>query len=240
MVRVVAVIVARNEEDWLPQTVKSLNFQTKALEAIIVVDDGSSDSTVNVARALDCKVIRLSYHKDDWLGNPKLAHSWNMGFYEADFYEPHFILVSGADQIYPEKYVESLLKVMEDDKFFMVGGVLRDQPSSNLRGSGRLIRCHYWREIQGSLTYDVAPGWESRLTRKAIEYGYIVGKRTDLVCEGRAIRRTWKKCYYHGQGMKYNNWRFKNALFRVCLTARKAPIGALFMLGGYLFYEKSR
>ena len=48
--KVVAVIVARNEKESIWETIDSLKQQTLSLDKIIVVNDGSTDETVEIAR----------------------------------------------------------------------------------------------------------------------------------------------------------------------------------------------
>ena len=100
---VVAIIVARNEEKHLGDTISSLLQQNfKDLLQIIVIDDGSTDKTATIALNLGCEVIQLPYHKESLIAKPQLAERWNRGFIEAMKYEPDFIFTSGADHQFPQ------------------------------------------------------------------------------------------------------------------------------------------
>ena len=59
---VTAIIPSRNGAEMLPATVKELRAQIPP-ERIIVMDDGSSDDTADVARALGCRVYRFQRSK---------------------------------------------------------------------------------------------------------------------------------------------------------------------------------
>lgn len=59
---VCVVIPARNEEETLPATLKMLKAQTLRPRAIIVVDDGSTDKTAEIARKMNCTVVSRSPH----------------------------------------------------------------------------------------------------------------------------------------------------------------------------------
>ncbi|MBZ9751363.1 glycosyltransferase [Deinococcus sp. HMF7604] len=52
------VIPARNEARYLPHTLRALERQTRAPEAVIVVDNGSRDDTVLIAQAWGAQVLR--------------------------------------------------------------------------------------------------------------------------------------------------------------------------------------
>ncbi len=59
---VTAVIASKNGAEMLPATIEELSVQVPP-ERVIVVDDGSSDDTAKVARALGCRVYRFQRSK---------------------------------------------------------------------------------------------------------------------------------------------------------------------------------
>ena len=64
------VIPARNEEQNLPTLLQSLSGQTLPPIEILVVDDGSTDDTAEVARNFGAKVLELSPLETGWRGKP--------------------------------------------------------------------------------------------------------------------------------------------------------------------------
>jgi glycosyltransferase involved in cell wall biosynthesis len=58
------IVPARNAETTLSQCLEALNQQTKSPTQIIVVDDNSSDSTCEIARYWNCRLVKLP----EWLG----------------------------------------------------------------------------------------------------------------------------------------------------------------------------
>lgn len=57
------VIAARNAERFIAEALESALEQTMAPRTVIVVDDGSSDATVAVARSLDARVTVIESHQ---------------------------------------------------------------------------------------------------------------------------------------------------------------------------------
>jgi 4,4'-diaponeurosporenoate glycosyltransferase len=68
------IIPARNEEHNLPFLLESLVSQTPAPREIIVVDDGSTDRTAEIARVAGAKVISSKPLPDGWRGKTWACH----------------------------------------------------------------------------------------------------------------------------------------------------------------------
>ncbi len=68
------IIPARNEEHNLPKLLRSLASQPLKLHEIIVVDDGSTDRTAELARQLGAKVIPSQPVPEGWRGKTWACH----------------------------------------------------------------------------------------------------------------------------------------------------------------------
>lgn len=64
------VIPARDEERNLPHLLRSLAAQSTSPHEVVVVDDGSTDATAEVARTHGATVIPALDRPDGWLGKP--------------------------------------------------------------------------------------------------------------------------------------------------------------------------
>lgn len=207
--KVAVVIPARNEEIKLPGTLEALLRQTYPLERIVVVNDGSTDKTSEVANSFErVTVIEKEDRGFDAVGKAILAETFNAGFDFIAKNEPEytFVLVVGADTVLPPTYVKDLIDEFEKDpQLVMASGVYKEETKRigekvAIRGSGRLIRSNFWKEIGEN--YPVKVGWESYPVYKALSFGYHVkgfnhimmdltrptGKRTDYFAYGEAMR----------------------------------------------------
>jgi 4,4'-diaponeurosporenoate glycosyltransferase len=68
------IIPARNEAHNLPRLLGSLAGQSLAVSEVLVVDDGSSDETAAVARAMGATVIASAPLPDGWRGKTWACH----------------------------------------------------------------------------------------------------------------------------------------------------------------------
>lgn len=69
-VKLSVIIPARNEEHNLPKLLESFSASTQQPHEIIVIDDGSTDATAEVARSYQAKVIQPAPLPADWKGKP--------------------------------------------------------------------------------------------------------------------------------------------------------------------------
>jgi poly-beta-1,6-N-acetyl-D-glucosamine synthase len=103
------VIACRNEALRLPNLIEALEKQIKAAEEIIIVDDNSRDSTLDVAKKLaKSKSVKISVILNKGKGKKaairtgvQLAHT-------------KWIITTDADVICPEKWLESMGRTISE------------------------------------------------------------------------------------------------------------------------------
>ena len=110
--KISVIIPCHNEEGTIKESVKSFQEQSLQPYEIIVVDDGSSDNSVNLIKKLNgAKLIQNKIN----LGP---AGARNMG---AKIAKGEILVFAEADGKYSKNYLEKAIKPLEDPK---VGGVL--------------------------------------------------------------------------------------------------------------------
>lgn len=234
---VIAVVKARNERENISETILSLKRQTLPLEQIVVINDGSTDGTGELARKLGCVVIDLPYHAESYVGKPELAERLNVGLKLAAKKDPDYILIVDADHPLPKDYVKRLVKRMEDNaKLVVASGSIKGEPyvATHPRGSGRLVRTSFWRKVS-DVQYPVCWGWESWLCLKAMQLGYKAVCFRDIETETKRSTKMGKTGY--GKAMYALGYDWKYALGRCALTFLKSPRAGLTMFWEFIRHE---
>ncbi len=243
MKKIVAVIPARNEEKYLPQTIQGLLDQSYPIELIIVINDGSTDKTREVALSYSkVKVFDRENRGFDAVGKAILAEVFNNGFNKVSELVPDydFVIIVGADTVLPPNYIADLIVEFDNDKVVMVSGIIKGEAvriskTTALRGSGRLIRSSFWKMIGEQ--YPVKVGWESYPIYKAMELGFECYGVPNI--EMSVQRPTGKRTdyYAYGEAMRALGYFWLTALFRAIV---QKPLKAKFhMIKGY-FHGKER
>ncbi|MEM2936095.1 MAG: glycosyltransferase [Candidatus Bathyarchaeia archaeon] len=110
---IAAIVPAFNEEKSLAKTLESLLQQTRRLSQVIVVDDGSTDRTSEVARKFkDVKVLR----------NPKTmgkAKSLNRAL---DLVNTELVMIIDADTVLEKNFAERAAKAFVDEGIAAASG----------------------------------------------------------------------------------------------------------------------
>ena len=194
-------IIARNEERSIGRTIDSLKSQTQEVYPIVVVDDGSVDTTPTIAVEKECQLVRLPYHEDSYVGRPELANVCNAGLRRIKEHGiPDFVLQMGADHILSDHYVESILSRMCTNVKVASGATQIERQNVNTPwGSGRIIEARLWNAING-MKYPVKWGYESWIVYKVRQLGYDVRRYDDVDSFTRPVRMYPDKAFKWGKG----------------------------------------
>lgn len=236
--KVAVVLNARNEEKHLAKTLEYLLNQDLKTYRIIVVNDGSTDKTEDVATSFkEIEVINREKRKENFVAKKELAITINTGLEKLDDdIDCNFILLMNADILLPKNYLSILVNRMKSNPNLVIaGGVLEEEFSEVPRGSGRVIRYDFWKKL--GLRYPVNYGYEGYLLWKAQSMGYEIKIFSDLVYETQ--RKTGseyepKRYYYYGLGLKALGYSFLYGIARILLFSKRKPQGAYYMLRGFL------
>jgi glycosyltransferase involved in cell wall biosynthesis len=184
--RYVVITPVRDEEKHLPQTIESMARQTIRPAIWVIVNDGSSDNTGDVAD--------IAAAKHSWI---RVVHRSDRGFRKAGggvieaFYDGYDLLQSESwdflakldgDLSFGPGYFENCLARFEADTKLGVGGgriycrvndvFVEDAPGDppfHVRGATKIYRRATWAGIGGLLR---APGWDTLDEFKANMLGW--------------------------------------------------------------------
>jgi len=228
------VVSARDEEAVIENCLKSLRGQTVKL-FIVVVNDGSLDKTSDVASKLADVVVNLPRHEESWAGKPELARVVNAGFNVLNKRNVSYVLMSGADAVYPSHYVEDITKRMEKEHIILASGVAEGDVSrtSSPRGCGRIVDAKWFRSV--GFRYPENYSFEGYLVYKVLPQGEKVTVFPDLKFKLlRGTRLSKRKLYLWGKGMKALNYWWPYAIGRIIIVGLRQPKNGFEMLKGYL------
>jgi glycosyltransferase involved in cell wall biosynthesis len=235
---VAVVIPARNEESRLKNSLNSLITQELEPYKIIVINDGSSDNTEKIAHSFEqVEVVNIEKH-ESFLSKKELAISVNTGL--ARLHEDQkceFVMLSGADIIYPKNYLSTIITRMRSkSKIAVASGVISGEHYREPPGTGgRIVNVDFWKKI--GFVYPVNYAFEAYLLWKAQSLGYDLAVYSDLTMHTqRSTGAEFKpQLYYnYGLGAKALGYILPYFLYQIIFFARKNPKGAFFYLKGYL------
>lgn len=167
------IIPAYNEEQFIALTLQSLIQQTFLPSKVVVVNDGSTDSTAEIVSAFAKKYpfISLVNKTSDAIHLPgsKVINAFNKGLESVDE-NYDFIVKADADLIFPPNYFETLIQHFKSDaKIGMVGGFCYIEKNGNwilenltdkdhIRGALKAYRKETFKQIGG---LKPAMGWDT-------------------------------------------------------------------------------
>ncbi len=238
------VIPARNEEKYLEKTLQSVKEQTIPPNRLIVVDDGSTDRTYEIACLYADLVIKRIDRGFSALGTTEITEVFNAGLREVSE-DADFVLINGADDILPPNYVEVLYNTMVSDPLFaMISGRTHDEAQKYTglppHGGGRLVNADLWRQTNG-LQYPKTLGWETWLIYKFRMMGYRAEKINNISYRPQRppIKGAMKRAYEKGKEMKALGYTGRYTLLRAIQFSMKSPIAGFRLLLGY-FSQKEQ
>lgn len=128
MISISIIVPFFNEETYLEKSINSLLAQTVALSELILVDDGSTDTSLSIAKSLSKKhkAIRVISTEKKSVHQPgqKVIYAFERGFTALS--SPWDVVCKfDADIIFPSNYLETMAKSFSNnDTLGMFSGVL--------------------------------------------------------------------------------------------------------------------
>lgn len=254
----IVISPARNEENNIEHTIRSMVAQTVRPSKWVIVDDGSTDKTPGILDA--------AAREHPWI---QVIHRTNRGFRKQGggvieaFYDG-FKLIEGlpwdylvkfdADLSFEPDYFERCLRKFDAEPKLGIGGGLISHeidgrlecespgdPAFHVRGATKIYRRACWDQIGGLLK---APGWDTLDEIKANMYGWVTYSFKDIPIKHHrytgSADGTWKNQVKFGLANYITGY---HPLFMMlkCLKRLKQPpyvVGAVGLawgfFGGYL------
>lgn len=247
--RVACVIPARNEEAYIANTLRALNEQEPltiasdeitpepAVDPIILVDDGSTDSTVQIAAELGARVVAGPSHHHK-IRTLRICETINKGLAEVPP-DADYVLILGADNLIQPGYCRELIGRMESDSRLVVasGRCRGERWNPRIPRGTRIVDYRWWvSEGEPPGLYGVDHGWEDRLLHWAWWKGYETRSFQDIVTEPQ--RRSGREADWEerGQAMRVLGYDLLRLIWRsLGLVLMDGNItGAGDMVRGYL------
>lgn len=232
------VIPARNEARSIAYTIRSLKRQYLKPAIIVVVDDSSCDETASIAEKEGAYVIRIERKsRASATGTPYLAFVINQGLRALKRLDLDFVMISGAESVYPRNYAYDLVRRMIRDRVVVASGIAAGEKTLgtlSVRGSGRMIDAGWFHKV--GFQYPLHYGFETWLLLKALKTGFKVATYKEIVFY--QIRKTSmgpKKAYLYGKAMKALDYPALYVVGRIMKTLiQYGGIYAKYMAIGYL------
>lgn len=114
-----AIIRTKNSSRTLSECLKSLNSQSCKIDEVIIVDSGSEDETIEIAKNFNCKIIL--YPADSEFNYSKAL---NLGINAAS--ESHILIVSSHVQLKCQNTIETMLSFLNTWERIVSVSIKRD------------------------------------------------------------------------------------------------------------------
>lgn len=222
---ITGIIPCFNSSETLPKVIASLNQQTLPLYEILVIDDGSTDNSVALAKKMQCRVIQLKQN----LGR---GHSRNIGVSEC---RTPFALFCDSTNVLPPNFSTLAIEHFKEPSISAVFGKIANHEELSdafSRWRGRhLFREHLdhrkdIHEVQCLISYAVlfrrdavlASGNFDRTLRKCedqdigeklIESGYKIISDPSLVAQSIKRETMTSLCIRFNRWFSYHQKEFK-------------------------------
>ena len=203
MDRLLVIVCAKDEEENLPICLDSLLGQSRPVDRIVIVDDGSSDSTPRICdryaeRYRNVTAVHRPVRRGDYTARGiEIAKAFNSGLAAVRDEAFGYIAKVDADISLARDYMEIICSEFEmDSRLGLAGGVTVNEPSHQVRGGNRVFRWRCWIDASWNGCMPLVDAEDTYTSIKAAYKGWKVKlipkarSRHLRVKESKGIRRT--------------------------------------------------
>jgi poly-beta-1,6-N-acetyl-D-glucosamine synthase len=248
-----AVITAvRDEEEYLPETIRCMLLQTVLPAEWVIVNDGSTDHTGQIIDeiAKEHPWIRGVHRADRGFRKPGggVVEAFNEGYEKLQREDWQFIAKFDGDLSFEATYFEQCFRRFEEERTLGVAGgticydadgvpQVEEAPDFHVRGATKIYRRDCWEGIGGLWP---APGWDTMDEIKANALGWSTRSFRDLLLIHHrptgAADGFWRALVKYGRA---NYICGSHPLFVAAKCLRRLPrkpviVGAVVLLYGYV------
>jgi len=157
----ILMTAAKNEEEYIGETIKSVTSQNIKPFLWIIVSDGSTDKTDDIIKNYANKFNFIKYVRNENTDERNFAskvHSLNIAIKQITNIEYDFIGILDADAVFEKNYYESLLnEFQKNEKLGLTGGIFYEeykgkkikviQSKNSVRGAVQFFRKNCFEDI---------------------------------------------------------------------------------------------
>ncbi|MGA8105771.1 MAG: glycosyltransferase family A protein [Nitrososphaeraceae archaeon] len=242
-----AILTCRNSQGSIRSAIVSILKQTIVPEYIIVINDGSTDKTIDILQEIRSTrpSIHVIVHPDWGYDIKRVVLNWNEAIRfskERNLKRTKYHLIATDDTEYSPDYVETLVHSMDsDEKIAIASGTYSEHIPVMPHGAGRLVRNSFLEDSMWRGFYPEKMGYESAVLYEADRCGYNHMVLSNARFKHKRPLGQSHKFYEFGASMQTLGYHPLFALSRILkyfvtgeVTGR---IGALYMLYYYLSYQ---
>ena len=252
MAKYVIITPARDEEEYLQKTILAVANQTVKPMQWIIVDDGSSDRTGEIAdhfaRVYPWIIVKHRSNRGHREAGGGVISSFYDGYALIQSTAWEFLVKLDADLSFPPDYFERCFAEFAKDRALGIGGggiyhevdgrvELEETPQFHVRGATKIYRRECWDELGGLLR---APGWDTIDELKANMLGWTTRSFPDLRVSHHRFTGgadgAWKDSVKNGRANYITGYHPLFMLFKCVRRLAQKPYlsGSVGLMWGYL------
>ncbi len=241
--RYLVITPARDEAEYLSQTIDAVAGQTVKPVEWIIVNDGSKDNTGEIAREADRKFrwIRALDRTDRGFRRPGggVVDTFQVGYDARTVHDFDYIVKLDGDLSFSPDYFERCFEHFQSDQRLGIGGGVvynvvngeaqeEKQPRFHVRGATKIYRRECWEAIGGLVA---VTGWDTLDEARANMLGFTTRSFSDLpVTHYRptgSAQGTWKNAVKNGTANYITGYHPLFMLSKAFLRVRHKPYGVI-------------